>query len=200
MSRLEIVLAAYGPIGVLIGSMFEGDITLLVAGAVAHLGFFHLYTAVVLGALGNLIADSAWYWLARRGSARLERLVGGRGESEGPLMGTVRRLADRLGTTEIVASRFVYGTRIVSMAYWGFRRLPFGRFLVADVAGCLIMSILLGTLGFFASHSAALLLGEIRSAERWFLGAVVLALVVTLAIHLAVLRRTRLRAAPPPAG
>jgi len=189
MREIEALLVTFGPPAILVGAIVEGDVTLLLAGAIAHLGYFHLYTAVALGTLGNMIADSAWYWLARRGSARVGRMT--RGRRARAVMKSVRRLADRLGTGEIVACRFVYGTRIVSMAYWGFRRLPYGRFLTADVAGCLIISSLLGTMGFFASHSAAILAGEIRSVERWLAAAAAAAIALAVAARLLARRRFR---------
>jgi membrane protein DedA with SNARE-associated domain len=44
---------------VLVGSAFEGDFTLILAGVVAHLGIFAFPLAVAAGTLGSLVADIA---------------------------------------------------------------------------------------------------------------------------------------------
>src|SRR5439155_324566 len=80
--------------------------------------------------------DEAWYVLGPLNSAavRRSRLY----LRAAPL---IERLVARLGEREIVLSRFVYGTRIASMFFWGVHGLPYGRFAAFDLVGCLLSAI-----------------------------------------------------------
>lgn len=112
--HLQQLLIQYGLIAVLIGSAFEGDFTLILAGVVAHLGIFPFPLAVAAGALGSLAGDSAWYGLGRFRGPRL------RGSRLYVRMGpTIERLAAQLGPWQLLAARFVYGTKGASMIFWG---------------------------------------------------------------------------------
>ena len=104
--HLQQLLIRYGLVAVLLGSAVEGDFTLLFAGVVARLGIFAFPLAVAAGALGSLLGDTAWYSLGRfRGprfrEGRFYRRVGP----------TVERLAEQLGPWQLLAARFVYGTK-----------------------------------------------------------------------------------------
>lgn len=81
-------------------------------------------------------------------------------------------LAQRFGVWEIIAARFVYGTRIASVLFWGIQKLPFVRFAALDLIGCALWAIVFSSLGYFLSGSAAVLIGEVRRIEIWLLVAV----------------------------
>ncbi|MGH7702811.1 MAG: DedA family protein [Gemmatimonadales bacterium] len=96
----------YGLLAVFCAATIEGDLTLILAGVVAHLGLLDLGLAVVADTLGNLTGDIAWYLLGRSHARRIR-------ESRlylrvGP---TIERLARRLGDWQLLAARVVYGTR-----------------------------------------------------------------------------------------
>ena len=63
--HIQELLIRYGLIAVLIGSAFEGDFSLILAGVVSHLGIFHFTDAVAVGAIGSLAGDSIWYSFGR---------------------------------------------------------------------------------------------------------------------------------------
>ena len=97
----------------------------------------------------------------------------GRGRRAYQRVGPASNAGGRLGAREIVIARFVFGTRIVSMLFWGIHGLPFARFAVLDVIGCAIWASVLAPLGFIFSGSAAALVGEVKRAERWLLIALI---------------------------
>jgi len=174
--HLQQLLIRYGLIAVLVGSALEGDFTLLFAGVVARLGIFAFPLAVAAGALGSLVGDTAWYSLGRfRGprfrEGRFYRRVGP----------TVERLARQLGPWQLLAARFVYGTKSASMIFWGLHGLSFRRFLLIDSVGCLLGSLVFTSLGYLLSGSAIALLGHVKRVELWLLGGVIVgALIVFL--------------------
>jgi len=83
---LKQLLIDHGPTAVVIGAIVEGDMTLILAGVVAHLGVFPLPVAMTAGAAGCLLGDCGWFWVGRWRGARfrsgaLYRRVGRRIES-----------------------------------------------------------------------------------------------------------------------
>jgi membrane protein DedA with SNARE-associated domain len=165
---LEAFLERHGLIAVVCLATVEGDLTLILAGVVAHLGLFGLPAAMLAGMIGNLLGDCAWFGLGRFRSAHFKRSrIYAR---VGP---AVERLARRLGVWQLLAARAIYGTRNASMVFWGLHGLPFGRFLAVDLLGCAIWSVLFATLGYVLSGSAARLIGNVKRVELWLLGAVV---------------------------
>ena len=180
---MEDFLARYGLLAVFAAAAIEGDASVVLAGVVAHLGFFSLPRAVQAASLGGLVGDSAWYALGRLNAAavRQSHLY----LRAAPL---IERLVARLGAREIVISRFVYGTRIASMFYWGVHGLPYGRFALFDLVGCVLSASALAGLGFVLSTSAVALVGRVRRAELWLL-AVLGASLTVLAVARHVVRR-----------
>jgi membrane protein DedA with SNARE-associated domain len=163
---------------VLVGSAFEGDFTLILAGVAAHLGYFPFPLAVAAGAIGSMIGDLAWYALGRiRGprfrAGRLYRRVGHR----------IEALARRLGPWQLLAARFVYGTKAASMLFWGLHDLPLAKFLLVDGIGAVVGSLVFTGLGYLVSGSATLLLGKVRRVQLWLLGAFVVGVVLVFIIN-----------------
>lgn|SRR5574337_295158 len=187
---LQQLLEHYGLIVVLLGAALEGDLTLVLAGVVAHLGAFGLGEAVGAGAVGAWLGDCGWYALGRwRGerfrASRLYRRVGPQ----------VERLARRFGAWQLLTTRFVYGTKSASMLFWGLHGLRFRRFALLDAIGCLVGAAAFVGLGFVFSNGAEALLGRIRRVEFLFLAGAVLTVLV-LAVIKYVLRRRHLVPGP----
>lgn len=176
--NLETLIVRYGLAAVFVGSAFEGDFSLILAGVVAHLGYFSFPLAMAAGTVGSMLGDLAWYALGRvRGprfrAGRFYRRVGHR----------IEGLARRLGPWQILAARFVYGTKAASMLFWGLHELPLAKFLLVDSIGALIGSAVFTGLGYLVSGSATLLLGKVRRIQLWLLGALVVGVVLVFIIH-----------------
>ena len=176
--RVEDFLVRYGAVAVVLGAMLEGDLSIIMAGVVAHLGYLSLVTALEAAWLGAFLGDTLWYALGRARATAVARSRVYRRAA--PL---IDRLVARVGDREIILARFLYGTRIASMFYWGVRRLPFVRFAALDLVGCLLSVAVLGLLGFGLSESAVTLFGRVQRAERWILTAVVVCAAVVLAVR-----------------
>ena len=176
--HLESLVVRYGLAAIFVGSAVEGDFTLILAGVFAHLGYFPFPLAVAAGAAGSLLGDLAWYTLGRmRGprfrAGRFYRRVGHR----------IEALARRFGPAQLLAARFVYGTKAASMVFWGLHDLPLARFLMVDGVGVVIGSTVFTGLGYLVSGSATLLLGRVRRVQFWLLGALAVGVVLVFLIH-----------------
>jgi membrane protein DedA with SNARE-associated domain len=175
---IEHLVLRYGLLAVLLGSAVEGDFTLILAGVAAHLGYFPFALAIAAGALGSFAGDLAWYTLGRlRGprfrAGRLYRRMGHR----------IEALARRLGPAQLLAARFVYGTKAASMVFWGLHGLSLGRFAVVDGIAAVIGSAVFVGLGYLVSGSATLLLGKVRRVQLWLVGALVVGVILVIIIN-----------------
>jgi membrane-associated protein len=173
---LEHFLVTYGLFAVFFFSVVEGgDVTLLVVGSIAHLGFIDLTHGIIVGAIGCVVGDCIWYWIGRTCSDWVnQKPVYHRADS------WINRITSRVGMWEIVAARFVYGTRIASMVYWGTKKAMFPRFVLYDLIGCSLWSTLIVSAGYFLTGSIKMLTGEVRRIEIWLLIALICALGVFL--------------------
>jgi membrane protein DedA with SNARE-associated domain len=183
---IQDVLSRFGLVGIFAGALIEGDVTMILAGVIAHLGYVTLANAILIGTLGGFAADATAYgagrfWSNPIRSSPLYRRVGP----------TIEHIIDVLGPRHILIARFLWGTNLASMAFWGIRRLRFVQFAALALAGCAIWAAGLGALGFFLSSSATLLVGEVKHAELWLLGALLCGAFVFAAVRALLRRRWR---------
>ena len=176
---MEPFLIHYGLAAVALLAIVDGDVTLILAGVIAHLGLFSLPAGIAAGSAGAFIGDTVFYTVGRTNrrwiqNTRLYRRMGPRAEN----------LFRRFGVGQLFAMRLVYGTRIATLILFGVRGVTFWRFALFDSLSCMAWATLLGLLGFAMSTRAAWLIREVKSIEL----AVACALVVMI-ILVVVLRR-----------
>lgn len=115
---MEAFIAHFGLIAVFLGAIFDGDLVLVLAGVIAHLGLMDLWVAMGFAAAGCFAGDFGWYLLGR---VRSDAIRNSRAYRKvGPV---VERLSNRVGAWQIIAARFMYGTRVATMLFWGTHRL-----------------------------------------------------------------------------
>jgi membrane protein DedA with SNARE-associated domain len=165
---VEELVIRFGPLAVFVGAALEGDVALVLGGVVAHLGLIDPATVVVAASFGGLAGDAAWFAVGRRSAEAIRATAAYR--RVGP---TVERLAARFGDRQLLLARPIWGTRVMSMLFWGSQRLPVHRFLLFDVPAATAWAFLLVSLGWAGSRSAESVLGEVRRVELWMLGAAV---------------------------
>ena len=166
---MEEILIRFGLPAVFLGATLENDVTPILAGVLAHWGYLDPTSAFLAGALGALAGDCAffvagWLWSARARRTDVYRRLGPR----------VEGLVGRVGAWELLAARVVYGTRYVSMLFWGIQRMPPAKFLVVDAFGCAAWVGLLTSLGFFMSETAREIIGEMHLLGLWMAVALVI--------------------------
>jgi membrane protein DedA with SNARE-associated domain len=186
------LLIEHGLAAVLIGSAVEGDFTMVFAGVVAHLGYFSFPAAVGFAALGACVGDSIWYVFGRAHTTRFRSAKFY--QKVGP---HVEKAARKLGLWQIVASRFIYGTRIATMLFWGLHGLGFLRFVLFDALGCLLSAVVFVGLGYVIGNGADVILHQVKRFELVLLGAAAVTVLVLLGLKYAA-RRRESRGEPAP--
>lgn len=60
------LIAHYGYLAIVIGTFFEGETILIIAGALAHQGYLGLPEAIGAAFVGTLVGDQLYYYIGYR--------------------------------------------------------------------------------------------------------------------------------------
>ncbi len=175
---------------IFLGSLVEGETTVVLAGFAAHQGYAPWWAVTLLAAVINFCWDQSFYALGRwRGDwvlARLPRLRSGVDRMT-PLLHRHRRWV-------IFGVRFMYGLRTAGPIALGLARVPWPDFLVFNALGALVWATLFSALGYVFGKAIAIAIGEIARYEAQAAVAILVAGILGFAIH----RLRRVRAAKQP--
>jgi membrane-associated protein len=170
---LSHLLELYGMYGVFVLVMVEGDLTLLLAGVLAHSGFFddgllpgYGFAKVILwGTLAGFASDNLAYGAGRvfSGTVRDFRFY----RHAQPRL---ERLTNRFGTLSIFISKYVYGLRWASCTFYGIARMRYLRFVPLSLGSCFLWVLLLSGVGYFFSSAVMGLIGDFRHVGKILLG------------------------------
>lgn len=157
------LIEQYGLYAVFFLVMIEGDITLLMAGVLAHSAFFgdsataSFARVLVWGTLGGVASDNLAYLAGRAFGKTVRNFRFYRSSKE-----RMQRLTDRFGTLSIFLSKYIYGLRWASCTFYGAAHMPYVRFLLLSLASCFVWVLILSGIGFFFSTAVMGLLGDFR--------------------------------------
>ncbi|PRY02122.1 DedA family protein [Allonocardiopsis opalescens] len=152
------------------------------------------FWVVYLSLFGIVFARAqATYWIGRAAAAGLHRSrLGGR--IEGGRLGRAERIIGRFGPPAVTLSFMTVGIQTAVNATAGAMRMPFGRYLLALVPGCLIWAGIYSTVGMAALWAwLRLLAGSPAGAAAVAAAA---AAAVAAAVWWRIARRRRARAEP----
>lgn len=177
---------------VFLGLVIPGELVVIVGGIVASRSDVSLTGVIIAGVLGPIVGDSIGYFVGRRYWRRFLRRR--RNRRWGKAKGFLRRK----GAVAVFLARFTAFLRSVMPAAAGAARIPYGRFLVWDVAAALLWGGGSAMLGYFAGHNY-------KKVALWA-GHFSVALLALFAVGAGVLlwrgrlrRRARVRSRPHPA-
>jgi len=171
---MEPLLATYGYLGIFIGTLLEGEATVILAGIAAQQGFLELRSIVVVALFGTILGDQIFYYLARwKGYAWACRSKCFRKNYP-----KASELLHRHATWLILCSRFLYGLRAVIPASCGVLRIPAWRYSLLNLISALLWTPLMGYLGYSFGHSIQTFLKEWQSLELVFIGTILLFLLM----------------------
>lgn len=162
------------------GLPLPGETTLLAASYLAATGHLSLPLVIGSAALGAIVGDSIGYAVGRNGGRRfLERHGRWLGVSKEKLAKADHYFA-RHGAKTVFFGRFIALLRILAGPLAGASKMPYRRFLAANVAGALTWATTMGTLAFFFGKPVAAVLS---SMGLWALVAIAVFLLVRFALR-----------------
>jgi membrane-associated protein len=152
------IIAQYGIYAVFFLCTVEGDITLLMAGVLAHTGFFGAYSfpkVILFGTLGGMVGDCLGYMVGRvlHENAKEYRFY----QVAQP---RVEKMIDKFGNFAIIISKYVYGIRVATCVFYGVAKMPFLRFLGLSAMSCVVWVLLLSGVGYFFSGFITSIIGD----------------------------------------
>lgn len=168
---LSHLIELYGLYGVFALTMIEGDLTLLLAGVLAHNDFFGSYSfarLLVWGTLGGFASDNLAYAAGRISSGTVRNFRFYRSASH-----RIERMTNRFGTLSIFISKYVYGLRWASCTFYGVARMRYLRFVPLSLLSCLLWVFILSGVGYFFSSAVMGLIGDFRHVGKILLGILV---------------------------
>ncbi len=164
---IESELLHYGYLFVALGTVFEGDATLLTAAFLAHRGYLRLSWVMSIAGLSTLAANQIYYLLARRAGGRWLASPA----SGGPKMQKILTWSRDHGGWLLLASRFMVGFRTLIPAVCGATRMSPVRFFAWNLAGAVLWALAFGFAGYAGGHLLTLMVDDIRHHE-WTVAAV----------------------------
>lgn len=136
---------------------------LIVAGAAAAEGAISFPAAVLVAALGGLLADSAWYSLSRWRGQRLVNTVCNLSSNPRSCVITIANRIEKVGPLFVLPSKFVPGTGNLVAASAGLAGLGPAAFLASDAAALGMWSTVYLGVGFLFE-------GQVAAAVNWAAG------------------------------
>ena len=152
---LNEILGRYGLYAVFVLVMFEGDITLLLAGT-----------------LGATVSDNIAYFTGRQFRKGVRDLRFYRAAQ--PRM---ERLTNNFGGLSIFLSKYIYGLRWASCIFHGVGRMPYLRFMLVSLTSCFAWVLVLSGAGYFFSGAVMGVIGDFQRLGKALLVIVVVGIV-----------------------
>nr|WP_314575841.1 DedA family protein [uncultured Pseudomonas sp.] len=164
---LQHFLQEFGYFALFLGTFFEGETILVLAGFLAFRGYMDIKLVVVVAFFGSYAGDQLWYFMGRKHGRKLLarkprwQLLGDRALEH------IRRHPD----IWVLSFRFVYGLRTVMPVAIGLSGYPPGRYLLLNGIGAAVWAAALGAAAFKFGAVLEGLLGNVKKYELWVLGA-----------------------------
>ena len=174
---LEQFLQDFGYLALFIGTFFEGETILVLAGFLAHREYLSIEWVILVAFIGSYSGDQLWYYMGRQQGRRILA----RKPKWEALSETALRQIRKHPDLWVLGFRFVYGLRTVMPVAIGMSGYPPLRYLILNGIGAIIWAISLGLAAYHFSAFLEGLLGDIKRFELYILGALaVLGVIVWL--------------------
>jgi len=191
VDTLTDLLTHYGALLVALAMITEGcgipvpaETILVTAAALAARGKLSIWWIAIGGAAGGIVGGVAGYAIGARGGIRLIKRYGAKMRIDEEKVDRARRFFSRRGLLAVFLCRFIGFVRIFVPMVAGVARMPFARFLTANVAGAIVSSACYAALGWFFGR-------DLPALEHHLTEATIVAVVLIGAWFLVRRRRAR---------
>lgn len=166
-TMLQQFLHDFGYFALFLGTFFEGETILVLAGFLAFRGYMDINLVVVVAFFGSYAGDQLWYYMGRKHGRKLLAR-----KPRWQLMGDkalehIRKQPD----IWVLSFRFVYGLRTVMPVAIGLSGYPPLRYLILNGIGAAIWALALGAAAYHFGAVLEGMLGSVKKYELWVLGA-----------------------------
>lgn len=187
MAHLESIIAEYGVLFVFVGTIFEGETIVILAGFLSHQGVLDPFKVTGAAFLGSWINDQALFYIARYSSN--SRLV--REQREKPIFAKALAMIERNSTQFILAFRFLYGLRTVSPLALGLSNVSARKYLILNTIAAAVWATVITAIGYALSIVLHGAIGKLEHAEHRIGAAIGIAVMSALVVYFFARRNKR---------
>jgi membrane protein DedA with SNARE-associated domain len=174
LEYVQQLISSFGLLAIFLLTMVEGDITLLLAGVLAHgqaFGDYSFAQVLAVGTLAGVASDNLAYALGRAGRSGVKKY-----RFYCAARPRIERLTKKFGMLSIFVSKFTYGLRWGACAFYGIAKMPYIRFLMLSFASCFCWVLALSGAGFVFHTAIYTLVGNLHDLSYLLLIIVVVVL------------------------
>jgi membrane protein DedA with SNARE-associated domain len=168
---LEIFVETYGYPALLVGTFFEGETFLILAGFAASLGYLDIPWVILVAFAGTLSGDQVFFYLGRRHSAMVQSFLSYYPAWQNRVERVQTRI-ERHQTALVFIFHFLYGLRIAFLLVIGLSRVQAGKFFVLNFFSALVWAVIVGMVGYLFGSALAMIIGDLKDLENYILGGI----------------------------
>jgi membrane protein DedA with SNARE-associated domain len=186
LQLIEHYMLLYGYWAVFFGVMLEnagipvpGETILLIAGYFASTGQFNIALVMLIAATGAIIGDNIGFAIGHHYGRNVLLRVGRFFFLTPKRFEHMESYFKRHGNKTILVARFITGLRVFAALLAGASKMPWRLFFIYNVAGAILWSVVITTLGYLFGQSLPLLIKWVgRSGTIILIAVVVIGIVV----------------------
>lgn len=185
---MEEKLLTFGYPLIFLGTFFEGETFVILAGLMAHQGLLDVKYVILSAFLGSFCGDQTWYYIGRHGGPWVMRKL----QRAQPAVDKASELLRRWDIWFILSFRFIYGIRNVAPFAMGNAGVPPLRFFVLNMLAAAVWATSFGGSGYVFGQALEQVLGGVKHYEIIMIGFLATILfVVWVSFRIAGWRRRR---------
>lgn len=165
ISNLTPLLEEYAILISFLGGFFGGEETGIILVLLSFQSFMSFWTVFIFFQLGTVISDSLIFFLARSKLAsklKKSKIISSGYDKVSEFIEEWTH--DRLFLSFILA-KFLYGTRIVMVAYLSREDINYKKFLIYDIVGTLSLMVVISVIGWFVSLGYDIILDIFKNVQ-----------------------------------
>ena len=179
-STLESIIRDYGYWALLIGTFFEGETILIIAGLSAHLGLLQLPYVMLIAFIGSFTGDQSYYFIGYfKGRELLQKHLKWKRRVE-----RINKHIERYHNLVMLGFRFVYGMRIATPFVMGMsKNIKTTRFFILNAIGAIIWSVSVSAGCYFFGYALEGFLKNVKYYEKMAIIIIIIMGIVLWIIH-----------------
>ena len=161
---LEEAIQTYGYWAILVGTFFEGETILILAGFAARRGYLSLPWVIAAAVAGTICGDQLFFFLGRwRAAVTLQKHP-----AWSKKLAKAQKLLERFRTPLLLVFRFLYGLRSMIPFAVGTSHISTTRFVLFNVLGAMVWAAVIGEAGYLFGDTVQAVIGNVQRYEIYF--------------------------------
>lgn len=171
---------------IILVSIFEGPILMAFSGAFIKLGYLSLWPSFFALMIGDLIADTLWYFVGYFGGMRFIDRFGKYIRINREKIQIVSHFYHKYHNSILFISKITsgFGFALITLITAGIVRIPFRKYILINGAGQLIWTGVLIALGYLFEHLYITISDVLGRATLIVVFAIVIFVVISIGIHI----------------